>query len=240
MRNLGSSARAIAILAGAGAAAFAVSTAAVSSATTSLSPPGITVKHPFASFSFSGGVSTSRPSHPSTFTLTFSTQFALASNSPGIVNQNTGTLDAVTITERVGYPVPGGSLVGPVRLPFKTEKLALVVAIAGRCFVLEPASGMYAFTGSLKCATATLSLGSKTYRVGSLLRSIRGEFTPPGPASADWTGSLTATFASPGYTFPVATLGSGGGTSLIIGSNGATVGTKSVVFAGATAPGSTP
>src|SRR5712691_9853389 len=97
VRNVGTSASAIAILAGAGQTASAPSTAAVSSATTSLKFPDMAVKHPFASFSFTGGVSTAKPAKPSTFSLTFTTSFTLAANSPGIVNPATTTLDNVTV-----------------------------------------------------------------------------------------------------------------------------------------------
>jgi hypothetical protein len=239
MRNIKSSAWAIAILAGAGTAAFAVSTATVSSATTNVSAPSLAVKYHFPSFSFTAGVSTSNPSRPSTFSLSFSASFAVAATSPGIVNTTTGTLDGVTVAERVSYPVPASRaavpLVGPVALPFASERLALVVAIKGRCFVPNPASGAFVFNGTVKCVTATLRLGSKTYNLSSLLRSITGSFSLVDPAGLDWKGALTATFANPGFTFPVATLGSGGGTSLIIGPIGASLRTRAVTFSGTTA-----
>lgn len=233
MRKLGPTGRAIAILAGAGIAAFAVSTTAVSLATTNNNNvPAISVKYHFSAFSFTGGVSPGNR-RESTFSLTFSSSFTLAANSPGIVNKTTGTLDAVTVQERVSYPVPGGRLVGPVQLPFKAERLTLVVAIKGSCFVFAASSGQYVFHGTVKCATATLTLGGKTYKVSSLLRSITGSFAPVvGAVGGMWNGSLGATFANPGYTFPVATLGSGGGTSLVIGSNGASAGTQSITFKG--------
>jgi hypothetical protein len=229
--KLGSSARAIAILAGAAAVAFGVSTAAVSSASTTVSPASPTVLYHFASFSFSGSVATPQPARPSTFSLSFLTTFKLASNSPGIVNKSTGTLDNVVIAEQVSYPVPGGRFVGPVRLPFSSEKLRLVVAIKGTCFVPNPVGG-YMFKGGVKCAAATLTLGPKSYNVSALLRSIIGTFKPPLPGGLPaWSGSLTAGFVNPGYTFPVATLGSGGFTSLLIGLNGASVPTRSISFA---------
>jgi len=237
VRNLGSSTRAIAILAAAGVVAFAVSTAAVSSATTSSGLSSIKVKYHFTSFSFTGGVSTSAPARPSTFSLSFTTSFALPANSPGIVNTSARTLDNITIEEHVSYPVPAAKaraqFVGPAQLPFSSEKLALVVAIKGKCFISQPASGGYVFRGSLnKCATATLTLGNTSYKVSSLLKSITGTFTPSQTGAPQWTGSLSARFASPGYTFPVATLGSGGGTSLIIGANGGTLATRSITFGG--------
>lgn len=228
----------MAILAGAAVAAFAVSTAAVSSATTRPSLPAAGVKYPFSSFSFSGGVSTSAPASPATFSLNFTTSFALNANSPGIVNMKTGTLDTVTIKERVSYPIPGTQLVGPAQLPFSSEKLMLLVAIAGKCWIHQASSGQYVFNGSLACVTSTLTLGTASYSVVSLLTSVSGTFTPPNPASGTgWSGSLTATFSNPGYTFPVATLGSYGGTTLQIGDNGATVATQGVTFTGSTAAG---
>lgn len=236
MRNMRSSVRAIAILAAAGAAAFAVSTAAVSSATTQLNPLTVAVKYPFAAFGFTGGVSTSIPSKPRTFTLSFAVSFTLARNSPGIVNKATGTLDKVTTEERVSYPVPAAKaaaqLVGPALLPFSSEKLALTISINGGCFVHPVGALGFVFRGSLKCATSTLTLGSKSYKASSLLRSLTGSFTQSPTGAPKWTGSLRATFANPGYTFPVATLGSGGGTSLTIGPNGASVATRSIVFSG--------
>lgn len=240
MRIQGSPVRAVVILAGAAIAAFAVSTAAVSSATTHPSLPAAGFKYPFSSFSFSGGVSTSAPANPTAFSLNFTTSFALDPNSPGILNSKTGTLDTVTIKERVSYPVPESSaqLVGPAQLPFSSEKLMLLVAVAGKCWVLQPASGQYVFNGSLSCVTSTLTLGTASYNVASLITSVSGTFTPPNPASGTgWSGSLTATFSNPGYTFPVATLGSSGGTTLQIGDNGATVATQGVTFTGSTAAG---
>ena len=228
MKKPGSSARAIAILVGASVAAFAISTAAVSSATTSQAPPGPVARFPFAKFSFTGGVSTSSRS---TFALTFRTSFTLSGHSPGITDPATEAFGNVTISEQVSYPVPGGRFVGPVRLPFRSEKLKLVVAIKGSCFVLQP-DGSFAFRGSLKCVTSTLKLGSKTYKVSALLKSIAGSFTPDPTGAPQWTGALTATFRSPGYTFPVATLGSGGFTSLTVGSNGSRLHTRSVSFSG--------
>jgi hypothetical protein len=240
MKIRGSSARAIAILAGAGIAAFAISTAAVSSATTHLSSPSLAAKYPFSPFSFTGGVSTSVPANPATFSLSFTTSFGLAADSPGIVNATTGTLDKVTVTEKVAYPIPdtGAQLVGPAQLPFSSETLKLAVPIKGSCFTLQATTGNYVFSGDLSCVTPTLTLGSTAYSVSSLLTSLSGSFTPPNPASgAEGSGSLTATFSNPGYTFPVATLGSGGGTTLTIGANGATVATQSVTFTGSTAAG---
>ncbi len=224
------SVRAIAILAFAGAAAFTISTAAVSSATVGQAPVAAAIQFPFATFSFTGGVSTPQPSRPSSFALNFTTSFTLSANSTGIVNPTTGTLDNVTIAEKVSYPVPGTKFVGPVRLPFKSEKLVLTVAIKGSCFVPLPAGG-FAFHGSLKCVTSTLTLGSKTYKVSALLTSISGNFA--GAVGApQWTGSLQAGFSNPGYTFPVATLGSGGSTSLTIGSNGGRLATRGITFTG--------
>src|SRR5215469_6011123 len=159
MRKPATSARAIAILAGAAVAAFAVSTAAVTPATTN-QPTGIAAfKYPFAKFSYSGGVSTSRPLKPSTFALTFNSQFTLAAKSPGIVDPTTGLLNDVTVTEQVAYPVPGGKFVGPVRLPFKSEVLDLAVTLKGKCFVKSPKG--YIFRNARQCFTSTLKLGSK-------------------------------------------------------------------------------
>ena len=234
MRKPGSSLRALVILAAAGGLAFAISTAAVSSAAVSSGAAGgvgPAVRFPFASFSYTGGVSAPAVG-ANTFSLNFGASFALSANSPGIVNKSTGTLDNVTVQELVSYPIPGGAPVGPAQLPFKSEKLKLTVAVSGSCFTPTP-TGNYAFTGSLSCATSTLTLGATSYSVSSLLTSLNGTFTPPNPASGTpWTGSLTAGFTNPGYTFPVATLGSGGGTTLTIGSNGATQPTASVNFAG--------
>jgi hypothetical protein len=233
VKKFGTPARAIAILAGAGVAAFAISTAAVSSATTGASVPSATFKYPFAKFSFTGGVTTSRPARPSTFSLTFNTAFTLAKGSPGVVSN--GTLENITIAERVAYPVPAAkaaaTFVGPAQLPFSSESLALIIVVKGSCFIATP-NGSYVFRGSLTCVTATLKLGIKSYKASSLLKSINATFTPDPTGAPNWKGSLTATFASPGYTFPVATLGSGGGTTLAIGPNGATKATRSIAFGG--------
>lgn len=239
MRLRGSSTRAIAILAGAAVAAFAVSTAAVSSATTHASLSPAAFKYPFTSFSFTGGVSTATPSNPTTFSLNFTTSFALSANSPGIVNLQTGTLDTVTIKEQISYPISGAlQAVGPAALAVSSKKLTLLVAAAGKCWTLQASSGQYVFNGSLSCMTATLTLGTTSFNVASMLTSVSGSFTPPNPASGtEGTGSETATFSNPGYTFPVATLGSYGGTSLQIGGNGANVATQSVTFTGSTVAG---
>jgi len=230
MSRLGPSARAAIILAGAGVAAFVASTAAVSSASTTTPKMPAAAKFPFAKFSFTGGVSTSAPSRPSTFTLTFSASFTLGAGSPAIASQ-AGVLGNVLIEERVGYPVPGGRLVGPVQLPFKTERLTLLVGLKGSCFVLNQ-DGSFTFNGSLRCVSAALKLGIKTYRVHALLKLVRGTFTPNPTGAPQWTASLSATFKSPGYTFPVATLGSAGFTMLKVGLNGGTLRTRSITFSG--------
>jgi hypothetical protein len=227
----GKSARAIAILTGACVAAFVISTAAVSSATTNQAPAGAAVQFPFAKFSFTGGVSTPTPSKPSTFKLTVTSSFTLSPKSPGIASPASGTLDNVTFTEQVSYPVPGGSFVGPVRLPFRSQTLQLTVGIKGTCFVPTPTGG-FEFRGNLKCVTSSLKLGSKTYKVSALLTSVGGTFTRSPTGAPVWSASLHAGFKNPGYTFPVATLGSGGFTSLTIGRNGGKLATSSITFAG--------
>jgi len=228
----GTSARAIAILASAAAAAFAISTAAVSLATTSQAPSGVAaVKFPFAKFSFSGGVSAAKPARPTTFTLTFMTSFTLSPNSPGIVDPTTGLLDTMTVTEQVAYPVPGGKFVGPVRLPFRSETLALTVSLKGACFVAQQ-NGSFTFRNNKQCVTSTLKLGSKTYKVSALLVTCDGSVTPNPTGAPQWSSTLRATFRNPGYTFPVATLGSGGFTSLRIGGNGGRLATRAVAFSG--------
>jgi hypothetical protein len=231
VRKPGTSARAIAILAGASVAAFAISTAAVSSATTNQAATVAAVKFPFTKFSLTGGVSTTHPARPSTFGLTFATSFTLSPKSPGISDPASGTLDNISITEQVSYPVPGGPFVGPVRLPFRSETLALTVAIKGTCFVSQ-SNGGFAFRGSLKCVTSSLKLGSKTYKVSALLTSVGGTFTPSATGAPMWTSSLHASFRNPGYTVPVATLGSGGFTTLTIGPNGGKLHTRAVAFSG--------
>ena len=228
MRKPATSARAIAILAGAAVAAFAVSTAAVSSATTNQATGIAAFKYPFAKFSYTGGVSTSRPLKPATFALSFNSQFTLAAKSPGIVDPTTGLLDDVTVTEQVAYPVPGGQFVGPVRLPFKSETLDLAVTLKGKCFVSSPKG--FIFRNGLQCVTSTLKLGSKTFKVSALLVTCDGSVVPNPAAGNQWTASLGATFKNPGYTFPVATLGSGGFTALTIGGNGGKLGTRTIAF----------
>lgn len=227
----GTSARAVAILAGAAAAAFAISTAAVSSATTNQASAAAAVKFPFAKFSFTGGVSTAKPARPTTFALTFGTSFTLNAHSPGIVNPATGQLDNITITEQVGYPIPGGRFVGPVRLPFRAETLVLSVRLQGTCFVAQP-NGSFVFRDRSRCVTSTLKLGSKTYKVSALLVTCDGSVVPSPTGAPVWTSSIRATFRNPGYTFPVATLGAGGFTALTIGTNGGKLATRSVAFAG--------
>jgi len=232
MRKPATSARAIAILAGAAVAAFAVSTAAVSSATTNQATGIAAFKYPFAKFSYSGGVSTSRPLKPSTFALTFNSQFTLAAKSPGIVDPTTGLLNDVTVTEQVAYPVPGGKFVGPVRLPFKSEVLDLAVTLKGKCFAASPKGYIFTARNLQQCVTSTLKLGSKTFKVGALLVTCDGSVVPNPAAGNQWSASLGATFRNPGYTFPVATLGSGGFTALAIGGNGARRATQIISFSG--------
>jgi hypothetical protein len=88
------------------------------------------------------------------------------------------------------------------------------------------------FRGNLGCVASALKLGLKTYKVSALLKSFGGVFTPDPTGAPRWTASMHATFANPGYTFPVATLGSGGFSSLTIGGNGGRLATRSVNFAG--------
>ena len=82
----------------------------------------------------------------------------------------------------------------------------------------------------MQCVTSTLKLGSKTFKVSALLVTCDGSVVPNPAAGNQWTASLGATFKNPGYTFPVATLGSGGFTALTIGGNGGKLGTRTIAF----------
>ena len=119
-----------------------------------------------------------------------------------------------------------------MRLPFRSETLVLTVSLKGTCFVAQP-NGSFTFRGGTRCVTSTLKLGSKTYKVSALLVTADGSVTPNATgAPRQWSSTIQATFRNPGYTFPVATLGSGGSTALTIGSNGGKLSTRAVAFSG--------
>ena len=224
---------ATAILTAVASLVFIVSSVAVSSASSPGNPNvAFASPYPFGKLALTGAVSTSGPGTEKSFTLSFTTSFTLAQNSPGIVSGS--SLGNVMISQHVAYPVPAhGSFVGPAALPFATESLRLRVTILGRCFPNAPAAGAYVFTGSVaQCVAASLTLGSKTYSVKRLLLKVGGTFTPDPTGAGSWTGMITATFLNPGYTFPVATLGSGGNTTHTIGSNDGAVATQSITFGG--------
>jgi hypothetical protein len=211
--------------------AFVVSTAAVSSATSPADRSQAAPAFPFAKYAFAGSVVNTGGAKQTSFSLAYSTSFQLASNSDGLVDPASGTLKTVTIEEDVSYPVPGSGRVGPVGLPFASDKLAIVVMLQGTCFTPSPVGG-YQFSGDLNCTTALISLQDKSYKATSLLKSVSGSFTPSSSAPGSWSGKLAAVFTNPGYTFPVATLGTLGGSVLTIGDNGGSALTKKITFSG--------
>lgn len=228
---------AVLILAIVGAAAFAVCTLAVSSASSRASRTALSIDTRFSVFSFDGSVGTGSPADPKTFTLSFDTEFRLAEDAPSVINEDRNSLKAIHIQEAVRYPVPSSKdFVGPAKLPFGSRSLTLNVGIRGFCFPADP-NGSYTFNGKVgECATASLVLGEKRYKIASLLKSISGSFRPSSTDDRGWTGQLSATFRNPGYTFPVATLGRAGGTTFVIGKNGGRAATRSISFEGGRQP----
>jgi hypothetical protein len=228
---------AVLILTLVGAAAFVVCTLAVSSASTRVQSAALKIDHRFSVFSFEGSVGTDAPVNPKTFTLSFGTEFRLAENGPSVINEDRNSLKAIHIQEAVRYPVPSSKdFVGPAKLPFGSRSLTLNVGIRGFCFPAD-ANGSYSFNGKVgECATASLVLGQKRYKIASLLQSISGSFRPSAQDGRNWTGQLSATFRNPGYTFPVATLGRAGGTTFVIGKNGGRANTRSISFEGGRQP----
>jgi hypothetical protein len=224
--------RALAILVVAAIGTFAVSTVAVSAMGASV-PQLPAVQFPFSKFAFSGSVHSVTPktTNVTSYALGFHSAFTLAAGSDGLVDPATNALGDVKIQQDVAYPVanPGGSVVGPVGLPFSSDTLSLIIIVRGSCFT-KNAAGAFAFTGDTKCVTADLVLQGSSYDVSSLLGSVKGTFTPSSTVPGRWTGTIAATFTDPGYTFPVATLGPGGQTSFSIGNDGASGPTKRVAF----------
>jgi hypothetical protein len=228
--------RAIAILAAAGVAAFVVSTAAVSASGSTGGPSraarAASITYPFSRFSLTGGVSADVPSEPRVFSLTFPVSFTLAPNSQGIINPTNGKLNTVTVEQDVAYPVPaaGAAQVGPVALPFSSDSLSIIVVMNSFCWSPNT-RGVFTFKVTAgDCDTVQLVLNGTSYDVSSLVTSISGSMSPKDAAKFTWSGKLKATFVNPGYTFPIATLGSAGGTILTIGQDGGVAATRSVSF----------
>jgi hypothetical protein len=127
--------------------------------------------------------------------------------------------------------VPGTGFVGPARLPFGSQSLSINIAIRGSCF--KPVSGGWSFSGEANtCEIASITLGRKTYNAHTLLLSVTGSILRNPTGANSYEGTFSASFKNPGYAFPVAVLGGGGGTTLQIGANGGLAGTSQVTFSG--------
>jgi hypothetical protein len=221
----------VVILAIVAVATFVGSTVAVS-AMSSRRTASANITYPFAKSAIGGRVNAPIPG-TNTFALTFTTKFTLAQASHGLIDPANNQFGNVTVASNLAYPIPnpGGATVGPVALPFSSETLALNVAIQGSCFRFNGTA--YAFSGTPSaCATAALTLGQTSYDVSPLLTVVAGQFTPRNAAKTKWAGSLTAQFTNPGYTFPIAALGSQAAITLTIGNDGTIAPTKSVSFNG--------
>lgn len=142
----------------------------------------------------------------------------------------------VVIAQRIRYPVLAETqtdFIGPVGLPFDSEELALVINLAGPCFDEE---GVFQFGNDeqldVKCADAKLVLGDEAFDASELLTKLKGKVWHTGRYKATVKMHFQASFADPGYPFPITSIGDGSETTVMYGPFGGTTDVRRVSFSG--------
>lgn len=148
---------------------------------------------------------------------------ALADEHPDIVIHESIRYPALALDDQVEF-------VGPVGLPFGSEELALTIALAGGCFDDD---GRFALGKTdVRCADAKLTLGGEAFDVSDLLTELEGRVWRTGRDQATVKMKFDASFADPGYPFPIASLGDGSTISVTFGPFGGTSEVRRVSFSG--------
>lgn len=140
----------------------------------------------------------------------------------------------VVIHQSIHYPLlvldDQIDFVGPAGLPFESHELALGITLAGECF--EDGEFVFDHKADVRCAGALLTLGDVAFEVGDLLTAVKGRVWLTGRQGDTVKMRFHATFADPGYPFPITSLGEGSETTVLFGPFGGTDEVRKVSFSG--------
>lgn len=189
----------------------------------------------FASVQTSGAVKVGDRGDAPAYRLSFRAvlRMALVDARSTLANDQQGMPD-VMIRQTSQYPTlqldDQVEFVGPVGLPFGSEELGLSIVLFGDCFGED---GRFELGKSdVRCAEAKLALGDEAFDVGELLTAVEGRVWRTGRNGEVVRMKFDASFADPGYGFPIATLGEGSETTVMWGQFGGTTEVRRVNFSG--------
>lgn len=212
-------------------AVFASSSLALQGVTTSAEPLLTDEVRQFAELYTKGEVKVNA-ANPDIYRLEFQAVFTVGDNVVEGKLTDRPTLPDVTIEQSIHLPTldEGTEFVGPLALPFSTQELVLRVVIHGDCFAGDN-KGRIKLRFAPGCHDAMLVFDGQAFDAGELVKSMEAKLVPNNRRPGWWIFKSEAVFMSPGYGFPIASLGEGMTTFLIGDMGGATM-VRKVEFAG--------
>lgn len=217
-------------------AVFASSSFAVSSVTAAGDELLTDDVLPFESVRISGAVKVDDRKGETSYKLSFKAtlQMRLVDARTALADEQAGWPDVV-IHESIRYPTLALDdqleFVGPVGLPFDSEELALTIGLAGACFD-EDGAFEFGAKADVRCAAAKLTLGDVAFDVSDLLTKLEGRVWRTGQDRTVVKMKFDASFADPGYPFPITSLGDGSTMTVMFGPFGGTAEVRRVSFSG--------
>lgn len=154
------------------------------------------------------------------YALSFTATFTPAPDSEQELVAFDGAVPDLVMRQSIVYPTHSDDqeFVGPMKLPFSSQTLALTVRMSGKCFEPVGQEGGYRLDGfSADCTQAALALGDESYPVTDLFIDVDSRLQMVGKDGATWRWRTTARFEDPGYGFPIVSLGQGGSTMVVVG-----------------------
>ncbi len=182
----------------------------------------------------SGSVKVDHRRGEKAYRLKFRATLEMGENRGDAALQDQHAMPDVVIHQSIRYPLLALDdqieFVGPVGLPFDSHELALGIVLAGACF--EDGDFVFDHKADVRCVGAQLTLGDVAFEVGDLLTAVRGRVWRTGRDGATVKMKFDATFADPGYPFPITSLGEGSETTVRFGPFGGTSHVQRVSFSG--------
>jgi len=218
---------------------FATSSFAVQSVTASTDDLLTNEVVPFNTLETSGAVEVRDRRGERRYRLTFGATFRLSTKSTdarSAVTDGRSTLPNISVEQVTLLPTlrlaNQADFVGQTPLPFRSERLGLRVNILGDCMKRQTL-GSWALLDTGKCASASLALGDgPAFDATDLLLKVEGRVWRPARLKGKLKMKFTATFADPGYGFPIASFGEGSMTVVLFGDEGGTTEVRQISFSG--------
>lgn len=169
------------------------------------------------------------------YALSFSATFTPSTDSEQKLEPSDGKVPDLVMQQSIVYPTTSEDqeYVGPMKLPFSSQTLALTVRMNGECFEPVGKGGGYRLDGfDPECTQADLALGDASFPVTDLFLDVDSRLQMVGQDGERWIWRSTAKFEDPGYAFPIVSLGQGGSMMVVIGDMAGINGIDRVSFGG--------